>query len=101
MSDGEMTCLSECLDRKAALEPGWGGPGEVTPLLDDAVPPGPGEEVYERLEDEWVQRRLLVLEETTFRRVRGAQGQDSEGKGAGEKKGKWPGRKGGDDKNGW
>ena len=95
-----MECLSNFLDRKAALEPGWGGPGEVKALLDDGVPPGPGEEVYERLEDEWVQRRLLVLEETTFRRVRGAQGQDTEGKGTGEKDGKGTGEKGGD-KNGW
>ena len=33
-----MECLSDFLDRKAALEPGWGGPGEVKALLDDGVP---------------------------------------------------------------
>ena len=76
-----MECLSDFLDRKAALEPGWGGPGEVKALLDDGVPPGPGEEEYERQEDEWIQRRVLMLEETVVRRGRGAQGQDKSGKG--------------------
>ena len=78
-----MECLSDFLDRKAALELGWGGPGEVKALLDDGVPPGPGEEEYERQEDEWIQRRVLMLEETVVRRGRGAQGQDRSGKGTG------------------
>ena len=39
----EMTCLTEFLDRKEALEPqAWGGPGEFKTLLDDGVAPGPG-----------------------------------------------------------
>ena len=88
-----MECLSDFLDRKAALEPGWGGPGEVKALLDDGVPPGPGEEEYERLEDEWVQRRVMLLEETIFRRGRGAQGPDRDGKGTGGN--------GGDGAKGW
>ena len=78
-----MECLRDFLDRKAALEPGWGGPGEVKALLDDGVPPGPGEEEYERQEDEWIQHRVLMLEETVVRRGRGAQGQDRSGKGTG------------------
>ena len=88
-----MECLSACLDRKAALEPGWGGPGEVKALLDDGVPPGPGEEEYEHQEDEWIQRRVLMLEETVVRRGRGAQGQDKNGKGTGGN--------GGDGAKGW
>ena len=48
-----MECLSNLLDRKAALEPGWGGPGETKPLLDDGVEPGPGEEGADRLADKW------------------------------------------------
>ena len=95
----EMTCLSEFLDRKTALEPGWGGPGEVRALLDDGVPPGPGEEEHKRQEDEWVRRRLLVLEETYYRRGRGAQ--DTEGKGTGENEGKGTEEQGGDRHNGW
>ena len=62
-----MECLSDFLDRKAALEPGWGGPGEVKALLDDGVPPGPGEEEYGRQDDEWIQRRVLMLKETVVR----------------------------------
>ena len=96
-----MTCISDFLEQKTALEPGWGGPGEVRALLDDGVPPGPGEEEYERQEDEWVQRRLVYLEETVFRRGRGAQGQDSEGTGTGEQEGKGTGEQGGDKRNGW
>ena len=88
-----MECLSDFLDRKAALEPGWGGPGEVKALLDDGVPPGPGEEEYERQEDEWIQRRILMLEETVVRRERGTQGQDRSGKGTGGN--------GGDGAKGW
>ena len=94
-----MTCVSDLLEQKTALEPGWGGPGEVRALLDDGVPPGPGEEEHERQEDEWVQRRLLVLEETRYRRGRGAQ--NPEGKGAGENEGKGTGEQGGNRQNGW
>ena len=78
-----MECLSDFLDRKAALEPGWGGPGEVKALLDDGVPPGPGEEEYERQEDEWIQRRVLMLEETVVRRGRGPRDKIEVGKGPG------------------
>ena len=60
-----MTCVSDFLDQKAALEPGWGGPGEVRALLDDGVPPGPGEEEHDRQVDEWI-HRMIVLEETTY-----------------------------------
>ena len=41
-----MECLSEFLDRKVAMESGWGGPGEVKALLDDGVSPVSGEEDY-------------------------------------------------------
>ena len=58
-----MTCLSDFLDQKTALESGWGGPGEVRNLVDDGVPLGPGEEEHERHVDEWVQR-MIILEET-------------------------------------
>ena len=75
----EMTCVSEFLERKTALEPGWGGPGEVRALLDDGVPPGPGEEEHERQVDEWVQRRMIVLEETRYRRGRGPQNTEGTG----------------------
>ena len=50
-------------------------------LLDDGVPPGPGEEAYERQDDEWIQRRILMLEETVVRKGRGSQGQDRDGRG--------------------
>ena len=92
-----MTCVSELLERKTALEPGWGGPGEVRALLDDGVPPGPGEEEHERQVDEWVQRRMIVLEETRYRRGRGA----SYTEGTGENGGKGTGEQGGSKDNGW
>ena len=85
------------LEQKIALEPGWGGPGEVRALLDDGVLPGPGEEEHERQVDEWVQRRMIVLEETRYRRGRGAQ--DTEG--TGENGGKGTGEQGGSKHNGW
>ena len=47
-----MVCLTDFLDKKEAMESGWGGPGETKPLLDDGVPPGPGEEEYDRQTDE-------------------------------------------------
>ena len=92
-----MTCLSEFLDRKTALEPGWGGPGEVRALLDDGVPPGPGEEEHERQVEEWVQRRMIVLEETRYRRGRGA----SYTEGTGESGEKGTEEQGGKKYNGW
>ena len=49
-----MVCLTDLLDKKEAMESGWGGPGEVKTLLDDGVPPGPGEEEYDRQTDEWM-----------------------------------------------
>ena len=64
-----MTCLSDFLDQKTALEPGWGGPGEVRALLDDGVPLGPGEEEHERQVDEWVHQRMIILEETRYIRL--------------------------------
>ena len=76
-----MVCLTDCLGKKEAMESGWGGPGEVKALLDDGVPPGPGEEEYERQDDEWIQRRVLMLEETVVRQGRGGQGQHRCGKG--------------------
>ena len=73
--------MTDCLDRKEAMESGWGGPGETKPLLDDGVPPGPGEGEYDRQTDEWITRRLLMLEETVVRR--GREGQDKERDGRG------------------
>ena len=75
-----MVCLSDFLDQKVAMEPGWGGPGETKPLLDDGVPPGPGEEEYDRQTDEWVTRRLLMIEETVVRRGRVGQDKDRGGR---------------------
>ena len=66
--DEDMVCVSECLDMKYGLESGWGGPGEVKALLDDGVPPGPGEEEEERQTDKYIRRRILMLEETIVRR---------------------------------
>ena len=64
-----MTCLSDFLDQKTALEPGWGGPGEVRNLVDDGVPPGSEEEEHERQVDEWVHQRMIILEETRYIRL--------------------------------
>ena len=75
-----MVCLTDCLDKKVAMEPGWGGPGETKPLLDDGVPPGPGEEEYDRQTDEWVTHRLLMIEETVVRRGREGQDKDRGGR---------------------
>ena len=74
-------CLTDFLDRKEAMEPGWGGPGETKPLLDDGVEPGPGEEEYDRQTDEWITRRILMLEETVVRRGREGQDKDRDGRG--------------------
>ena len=52
--DEEMVCVSEFLDRKHGLESRWGGPGEVKALLDDGVPPGPGEEEEEKQTDQYI-----------------------------------------------
>ena len=46
--DEGMVCVSDFLDRKHGLDR-WGGPGEVKALLDDGVPPGPGDEEEEVL----------------------------------------------------
>ena len=100
-----MTCVSEFLEQKAALEPGWGGPGEVRALLDDGVPPGPGEEEHDRQVEEWVQRRMIVLEETRYRRGKGAADSkgtgDSGEKGTGESGEKGTGEQGEKKYNGW
>ena len=76
-SDPEMTCISDCLDRKAALESRWGGPGEVRSLLDDGVALGPGEEEHERHVDEWIER-MIVLEETRYFRLQCCLGSSEE-----------------------
>ena len=49
------------------MEDRWGGPGEVKPLLDEGVPPGPREEQDELLTDKYIHRRLLLLEEKVYR----------------------------------
>ena len=41
-----MVCLTDFLDKKEAMESGWGGPGEVKALLDDGASPVSGEEYY-------------------------------------------------------
>ena len=62
-----MVCVSEFLDRKHRFDR-WGGPGEVKTLLDNGVPPGPGEEEEELQTDQFIRRRLLMLEETIYKR---------------------------------
>ena len=64
--DGTMVCLSDFLDRKQTQDR-WGGPGEVRTLMDDGVPPGPGEEEEERRTDQIIRCRLLMMEETIFK----------------------------------
>ena len=56
-----------------------GGPGEVKALLDDGGDPGPGEEEQEKRTDEWIRRRLIMMEETMVRR--GRDGQEKGGRG--------------------
>ena len=72
-----MTCIVDCLDRKAALESKWGGPGEIRTLVDDGVAPGPGEEDYERHVDEWIER-MIILEETHCFRLQACLGSSEE-----------------------
>ena len=72
-----MTCIVDCLDRKAALESKWGGPGEIRNLVDDGVDPGPGEEEYERHVDEWIER-MIYLEETHVLRLQACLGASEE-----------------------
>ena len=74
-----MVCLGDLEDRMAALEPGWGGPGEIKALMDDGGDPGPGEEEQEKRTDEWIRKRLIMMEETLVRR--GRDGQDKGGRG--------------------
>ena len=98
-----MECLGDLLDRKAALEPGWGGPGETKPLLDDGGEPGPGEERNEQQTDEWFVRRILMMEETMVRRGRDGQNQNRDGRGSGgqerDGRGSWGWER--DGQNGW
>ena len=71
------------------MEGGWGGPGHVKALTDDGGDPGPGEAEQEARTDEWIKRRLVMLEETTYRRG-GGNGQGNGGRGGwgwGEAKG--------------
>ena len=58
-----------------------GGPGEVKPLLDDGVPPGPEEEQDDLLHDEVIHRRLLLLEEKVYRRGHNGCSQEGDQKG--------------------
>ena len=81
VEEGDMVCLTDFLDRKEAMEPGWGGPGEVKTLLDDGVPPGPGEEEHERQTGEIIRQRILMLEETVVRRGREGSGKERDGRG--------------------
>ena len=76
-----MVCLSEFLDRKHGLQDKWGGPGEVKPLVGDGVPPGPGEEEEELLTDQFIHRRLLMLEEKIYKRGKDGWNREGEGKG--------------------
>ena len=76
-SDPEMTYFSDVLDRKAALESRWGGPGEIRNLVDDGVALGPGEEEHERHIDEWIER-MIVLEETRYFRLQARLGSSEE-----------------------
>ena len=59
-----------------------GSPGEVKALLDDGVPPGPGEEEEELHTDQFFRRRLLLLEETIYKRGRDGWSKEGEGKGS-------------------
>ena len=78
----EMTCLTDFLDKKEAMEPqAWGGPGEFKALLDDGVAPGPGEEEHERQTEEIFRRRILLLEETVVRRGKEGGNQEKDGLG--------------------
>ena len=79
--DEGMVCVSDLLERKHGLEDCWGGPGEVKPLLDDDVPPGPGEEEEELLTDQYIHRRLVLLEEKIYRRGKDGWSREGEGKG--------------------
>ena len=72
-----MTCIVDCLDRKAALESKWGGPGEIRNLVDDGVAPGPGEEEYEHRVDEWIES-MIYLEETHVFRLQACLGASEE-----------------------
>ena len=78
-----MECLGDLLDRKAAMEPGWGGDGDVKALLHDGGEPGPGEEDQEKRTDEWFVRRILMMEKTMVRRGRDGQNQSRDGRGSG------------------
>ena len=78
-----MECLQDFLDRKVAMEPGWGGVGDIKALTHDGGEPGPGEEEQERRTDEWFVRRLIMMEETTLRRG-GGSGQGRGGRGGWE-----------------
>ena len=81
VDEGDMVCLTDFLDRKEAMESGWGGPGEVKALLDDGVAPGPGEEEHERQTEEIFRRRILLLEETVVRRGREGNNKERDGRG--------------------
>ena len=75
----EMTCITEFLDKKEAMEPqAWGGPAEFKSLLDDGVAPGPGEEEDEQRTEEIFRRRILLLEETVVRRGKGGGNQEKD-----------------------
>ena len=77
--DLPLTCVSDLLDRKMEEEGRWGGPGHIRALVDDGVPPGPGEAEEEARMDLVIKRRLLMLEETIYNRGKGGEGGHREG----------------------
>ena len=78
--DLPLTCVSDLLDRKMEEEGRWGGPGHIRALVDDGVPPGPGEAEEEARMDLVIRRRLLMLEETMYSRGnKGGEGGQREG----------------------
>ena len=80
-----MVCLSDFLDSKQTQDR-WGGPGEVCALMDNGVPPGPGEEEEERRTDQIIRHRLLMMEETIFKWGEGEGWSKSRREGGGEDK---------------
>ena len=62
------TTLSEILYRHGDDQ--WGGPGHIHPLTDDGGPPGPGEAEEEERLDEVVRRKVLLMEETLYRKIK-------------------------------
>ena len=55
VNEESVVCISEFLERGRS-EDRWGGPGHVRALLDNRVPPGPGDEEEERRTDQVIRR---------------------------------------------